>query len=225
MMRTSRTDHRPASGFTLLELLLVLAILVVATAIAVPAVVGPMEGQRLMKAADQVRSAFNRARVAAMRTGQVQFFRFQPNTNLYAIEALNDGEGYLEASADIAFSQSPMMAGPQGGLAPSEVLADEGAIDPLTGAAKPLELPENMIFVQSSNLNDLRSARILEQMQTSGDITLSPPILFYPDGTSTTSQVILSNQEEIFVIVRLRGLTGLATVTDLLTREELPQTQ
>lgn len=215
------STRRQSAGFTLLELLLVLAILVVATSIAVPMVVGPMEGQRLMKAADQVRSAFNRARVAAMRTGQVQFFRFQPNTNLYAIEALNDGEGYMEASAEIAMSQAP----PQAGLAASDAHVEEGGVDQMTGVAKPLELPENMVFVQSANLRDLRSARILEQMQAGGDITLSPPILFYPDGTSTTSQLILGNQQQLFIVVRLRGLTGLATVTDLLSREELPLTQ
>ena len=207
--------------------MLVLAILVIAGAIAAPVVMGPLEGQRLRKAADQVRASFNRARVAAMRTGQVHFFRFQPNTGSYAIEALNDGEGFLEASAETAMAlnmnANASVGGMQGGLVSSNTEVGGPSVDRNTGLAKPQELPENMMFIRGANLGDLKSARLLEQMQSTGDTTLSQPILFYPDGASSTSQLIIANQQEQFVVIRLRGLTGLATVSELLTPEELPE--
>ena len=34
------------------------------------------------------------------------------------------------------------------------------------------------------------------------------PILFYPDGTSSDAFVILSGEQELRLVVRLRGLTG-----------------
>ena len=48
------------------------------------------------------------------------------------------------------------------------------------------------------------------------------PILFYPDGTSATARIVLGNSRNHFVVVELRGLTGIARSSDLLTAEELP---
>ncbi|MCA9175553.1 MAG: prepilin-type N-terminal cleavage/methylation domain-containing protein [Planctomycetales bacterium] len=212
-------------GFTLMELLLVLAILVVAGAVTIPVAIGPLEGQRLLKAGDQVRAAFNRARVAAMRTGQIHFFRFQPNSNQYAIEALADGESMVEASAEVMmqFNGAGGAGGLSGGLVAPGAGGGVGSVDPLTGQPQALTLPENTMFVSVSNLAELKSARVLERMQTMGDITLSEPILFYPDGTSSTTQLVLANPQEQFVVIRLRGLTGLAQLSGLLTSEEVPQ--
>ena len=66
---------RPA--FTLVEVMLVLALLVVIGALIWPAVKGPFEGQRLRKAGDQVRAEWTRARTRAMKSGRTQVFQFQ----------------------------------------------------------------------------------------------------------------------------------------------------
>jgi prepilin-type N-terminal cleavage/methylation domain-containing protein len=70
-------------GFTLFELLLVLAVLVILAGLAWPAFKTPFENQRLLKAGDLLRAAFGRARIQAMDRGVVQMFRYEPATGRY----------------------------------------------------------------------------------------------------------------------------------------------
>lgn len=64
-------------GFTLMEVLLVLALMAVIAAMAWPALRNPFASHRLHAAADQVRSEWFQARVEAMRSGHVYAFRYQ----------------------------------------------------------------------------------------------------------------------------------------------------
>jgi len=64
MHRRSPTTDRKAT--TLIEVLLVLALLVMLAAMTWPALDRPMADQRLRKAADRVRTAWVRARIDAM---------------------------------------------------------------------------------------------------------------------------------------------------------------
>jgi type II secretion system protein H len=61
-----------AAGFTLLELLVVLAILALAAAIALPTLTSPSDGVRLRSAAGEIAAALRAARAAAIaRNGEV----------------------------------------------------------------------------------------------------------------------------------------------------------
>jgi general secretion pathway protein H len=61
-----------AAGFTLLELLLVLSILALLTAIAVPLLTSPSDGVRLRSAGEQIAAALRLARAGAIaRNGEV----------------------------------------------------------------------------------------------------------------------------------------------------------
>src|SRR6266496_1137126 len=77
-------DRRHASSssrraFTLLEVMLVMAILVAVAAVAWPQIHRAYESVRLRKAADQVQAGLSHARVEAMSSGVTQVFRFEPN--------------------------------------------------------------------------------------------------------------------------------------------------
>ena len=74
MVKARRKTRR---GFTLIEVLLVLALMAVIAAMAWPALRSPFAGRRLHAAADQVRSEWFQARVEAMRSGHVYAFRYQ----------------------------------------------------------------------------------------------------------------------------------------------------
>ena len=53
----------------------------------------------------------------------------------------------------------------------------------------------------------------------------APPenvVYFYPDGTTSSARVTLANDRSMFVDVRLRGLTGIAVVGDVLTAGASP---
>jgi len=74
-------------GFTLTEVLLVLALLVILATMSWPALDRAFSGTRLRKAADQVRAGFSGARVEAMQSGEVQLFRYAIDSAEYRIES------------------------------------------------------------------------------------------------------------------------------------------
>ncbi len=66
-----------------MELLLVLAVLAIVMAIAMPTYQGMIVSARLQQSAEKLELEMKRARVAAIRTGQAQVFRFQIGGGAY----------------------------------------------------------------------------------------------------------------------------------------------
>ena len=58
---------------------------------------------------------------------------------------------------------------------------------------------------------------------TGGDPTWSAPVLFYPDGSCSNSQLTLNNERGAYVTVSLRGLTGMTMASELLSEGEIAQ--
>ena len=86
-------------------------------------------------------------------------------------------------------------------------------------------LPEGVIFVDGDASADARGISVAEALSGSGgsDGQWGAPVLFYPDGSATDAYVIVSNDQQQAVRIDLRGLTGLATVGDIVSLEELLQ--
>jgi hypothetical protein len=192
-------------------MMLVLAILVAASAIAYPALHGPMSDQRLRKAADLVLAQWSKARLTAMRTGQMQVFRYELGTEFYQVQPRFDGTFALEASADAAqlMSPSPLMQ--------SSTLDGR---DSLLGVAGQ-RLPSGATFFAGTTEMDARMMQLQSEdpnLLLSG--SMAQPIIFYPDGTTTQARLVLTN-DRFFVELRLRGLTGLGRASGLLSVEEI----
>ncbi len=206
-----RSAHaRPRTGLSLLEMMLVLAVLVAAAAVALPALHGPMSDQRLRKAADLVLAQWSRARLEAMKSGQMQVFRYEIGTEYYQVQPRFDGSFLLEGSADAQRLMTPDMLqnpGPDGR-------------DSLLGVAGQ-RLPSGATFFAGRTDTD---ARMMQLQSEDPNVILSgtaaQPIVFYPDGTATQAVLVLTN-ERFFVQLRLRGLTGLGRASGLLTVEEI----
>jgi prepilin-type N-terminal cleavage/methylation domain-containing protein len=190
-------------GLTLLELLLVLALIVIVFALAIPSLTSALGSQRLKKAADLVRSSLSRARVEAMRSGQIQAFRFQVGGNRYATVTWH-AEGYVTTDEDAEFAEGP--------TAPSGLAFDRQNTD---------ELPEGVTFLVEAQVIDARAVAFAEEdSATAGltgdlDTTWSTPILFYPDGTASDARVFLASDRGWAVPIDLRGLTGIARVGEM----------
>ena len=90
-MTTSRTKIRPSpqAAFSLLELLLVLALAVVLAALAAPAFEGALSRTRLDSAAERLASAWGEARLEAIRTGEPVAFRCELGTPTYRVGTLS----------------------------------------------------------------------------------------------------------------------------------------
>jgi type II secretory pathway pseudopilin PulG len=197
-------------GLSLLEMMLVLAVLVAAAAIALPALQGPMSDQRLRKAADLVLAQWSRARLEAMKTGQMQVFRYEIGTEYYQVQPRFDGSFLLEGSADADRLMAPDMLQNPG---------QDGRDSPLGVAGQ--RLPSGATFFTGRTDTD---ARMMQLQSEDPNIILSgtaaQPIVFYPDGTATQAVLVLTN-ERFFVQLRLRGLTGSGRASGLLTLEEI----
>ena len=84
------------------------------------------------------------------------------------------------------------------------------------------ELSENVMFVGSETELDDRSAYLsLTTPSEDADVVWSDPIFFYPDGTSSTARILIRNSRARYLMVSVRGLTGVVHVSDLLTVEEI----
>jgi len=190
-------------GFTLIEILLVLAILVVLAAAAVPTLRGVLREAELRSAADAVRTEWTRAHVAAMKSGRIQVFRYELGGRKYTIQPWIAGDDALEGNESAAT-----------GFA---MPADE---DTVVGDG--YELPEGTLFAEGSAQQESRS---LSVEQAAADATQfesewSPPVLFYPDGSTSDAYVVVGNEHNAGIRVDLRGMTGAAKVSDLMSLGE-----
>jgi Tfp pilus assembly protein FimT len=178
------------TGFTLMELLLVVSIIFMVGALATPTVLQTFARQTLDKGADKVRVAMGQARVRAIR-----------DADIYAVFILEGGAWY-----DVApFSQAKAV----GALASQrQRFADLRHQNDLDEDL----LPRGISFAANVVAVDDRAAEALKAGDSESTIR---PILFYPDGTSQDAKVVLQNEKGHFVEVQLRGMTGLSSVVRL----------
>lgn len=196
-------------ALSLLEMMLVLAVLVAVGAMVLPALHGPLEDQRLLKSADLIRAQWTRARVTAMKNGRMYVFRYVTATDEYAIEPWSGEVDATEASQEaLTLDTQPLRMGPET-VERRHLLGVAGQ-----------RLPDGVQFFLGETQTDTRlDQAAAESAVPTGDNAV-PPIVFYPDGSTSDARLVLTN-ERLFVEITLRGLTGMVRVSELLTSEEL----
>ena len=204
----------PRRGFTLLELLLVLSILAVLAGLAIPTFDSMVSSRRILQAVEKLQNELLEARVEAMKTGQAQVFRATIHGNSYSITPWLSGDEDRDASAGATVMTAGGVVDTErteaGGVAASSVESD---------SVKTLDT--DVMFLSIDTLVDSRNAL---EIQKSGEIapmpgtpsmsasgSLSSPLLLYPDGTSTTAQIILADIYGRRMAIQLRGVTGRST--------------
>lgn len=201
-------------AFTLLEILLVLAILVVIAAVSTPAIARFARTQELRSSGDVIRGEWARARVKAMKSGRVHVFVYESEGNKYSVDYWVADDDLLEAGDDAALQK------PDGFTTSNTDPADSQNIDPMFAE----ELPSGIRFVLGESVETSRSAAVEADLEANKDsdkeVTWSTPILFYSDGTTSTAEIVLANKEGRAVRVSLRGLTGVAQVSEVFNMPE-----
>ncbi len=189
---------RRARGYTLMEMLLVLALLVVIAALSAPALRGVMQRATLTAAGDTVRVEFARAHVKAMKTGRIQVFRFEQGGRRYRVQPFVAGDDELETNLpdSTATEGLALEVNTSGGTA-----ADVG---------EEKELPEGTTFAAGDAAEESRGLAVTDAVAGEGE--WSRPILFYPDGSSSDAFIVLADELERGLRIDLSGLTGTAKV-------------
>lgn len=191
-----RVLHR---GLTLVEIILVLALLVVISAISVPLLEGSFSRAALHSGGDLLRGAWAKARLAAMQSGQTHVFRFEPGGSRFQIVALG------------------ALGMPEGNeLQPVDPNAEPVATEFVRLSQN--RLPDGIVF---SRADVSSSAQLMATLPTAAEGPWSQPILFHPDGTTSDATVLLVNSRQTTIRVTLRGLTGVSHTADV-DSETLP---
>lgn len=181
---------RARQAFTLFEVLLVLILLVIIGSLVMPLFESGFASVRLRRATDQLLAAWAECRIRAIETGQIQQFRYQPTTGTYRSEAW-----YPE---DVAPALAEPIEPPDDLALPVEVVFVEGDV----AAFDPAEGPR------------------VTSMELASDGAWSSPILFFPDGSTSSATVLLRNERQVFQRATLRALTGVGRASELLSEEE-----
>jgi prepilin-type N-terminal cleavage/methylation domain-containing protein len=213
------------SAFTLLELMLVLALIVAISALAMPSFRGAMTTWRLRSAADQIRAAWNRTRSDAIRDGEVYVFRFLPRSGHYIAAPWPDG-GELPVAIDLG---AVATNGRGEGELTRDRLSDASSSSPPPprqsqqqqefATNKAAELPDDVMFLGLAFATQA-SADEAVPIQDAGQAAVpsdgwSAPILFFPDGTTSAVRLYLQNDREQLIDVTLRAMTGTSRVGEI----------
>lgn len=187
-MRTFR------SAFTLMEMVLVLAIMGIIFAVSFPSITNYYRGIRARAGVDTVRTAWMMARLRAMEEGRAYRFAILPG----------------ESAFRVAPDDSRFWAG---GEAPA---AEEGQAPPLVMANN---LPSGVVFTSAEEgvspydlLTGKEETQATSAMEVSADQFVTV-VVFLPDGTADQDVSIIFRQAGgPPLLLNLRGLTCTTTV-------------
>lgn len=201
-------------GFTLLELVLALAVILAISAVALPNLFDVMAQRQLVRGGDSLRVALVEARLEAMRTGRTQIFRGSIGGRQYLIQPFQSASDVSEA-ADMFGQGTSVMFGSGAAALPtlpppeSAPNVDENASSGvLVTSLQENMLPDEVLFEDVQVQATARSSTIQQQAGITAGDGWSAPILFYPDGTASSAIVTIAREGQGRVYIKLRGLTG-----------------
>jgi prepilin-type N-terminal cleavage/methylation domain-containing protein len=201
-MRYSSNIRRRHSrqGFSLLELLIVIAVLLSVSAMAIPPMMDRLQSGRVQDAAESVREVLANARRYAIDGGVDYHFRYEIN-----------GRAYVAIPAE----PSPVLANSYSGdEEDTRIIVEAGELDEtlVLRSMSGDEAAAESLEVES--FTDLPNAGELAQK------TWSAPILFRFDGTAEDRQFRVMDEGTRTAEITVRGLTGSVRVSQVFPMEQ-----
>lgn len=228
VLRGRLRDRSDRRAFTLLELLLVMAVFAAVAAVAMPAVGVLLADRRLDRAADQLQAELSGLRARAIREGQVLALQTAAGETRILVEpVLHAGDATESASG--GGLPSALLSGAEQATAAGNGAAGT-SLPGQSIARRVIQLPEAVTVVSvatspvggSGSLErasmlvrtDLSAGPIAGGMAAGevGETLLTgnpqPTVYFYPHGATSNAAIVLSHPEAGRAVVTLRGLTG-----------------
>jgi prepilin-type N-terminal cleavage/methylation domain-containing protein len=200
-MGTLRPQHRRPRGYTLLEVLLALAILGLVAGVALPSALRMYADGQLTDAGEAVRHQLSLARSRAIETGERFQFRYEPDGRHGVV---------VPWEADLANDPERTSGGAQAAVLVSSVTLAEGLR---------FVSVENAPATGGSTLNEQLFAGLPNATELAG-VAWSTPILFAGDGSAIDAAWMVVDGRGQGLRVEVRGLTGVATVSTIQPYEE-----
>ncbi|HET6425142.1 MAG TPA: prepilin-type N-terminal cleavage/methylation domain-containing protein [Planctomycetaceae bacterium] len=197
-MRQHTHPLRTRSAYTLLELLLALAVISVLAGVTVPSALRMFADSKLSDAAEKVRNLVGQARLNAVNTGEQYQFRFE-----------KDGRKCVLIPVEI-----PLVAAEQTASMTPATVPPPNVLG---------ELPEGMRFellaVDTGSATDATGPPLapelfqgLPKAQDLVSLPWSAPIVFSADGSANDANWLVVDQRKQSIRIDVRGLTGAATI-------------
>ena len=231
------------AGFTLVEVLVVLVILVLIAALGIPAMRGMLARQELKSSANQLRGEWLTIRAKAMEEGQIFCMRGKIGGSKIVISRVLDAHFTAGLSSRQTSSRfdaaNELDAFEKGGFTGDVydfILKDPDSATADGSNTIVIELPRTVVVADVIVVVEERALFYLgqtapgetvveeyfenEAMMT-GDIRVgetsgwSSPIFFYPDGSTSTAAMLLRNESGRCIEIRLRGLTGATMAAEI----------
>lgn len=207
-------ERRPGrTGFTLTELLIVMAVLVLLVSVSLPAVRRPLRKSELREAARELSATLGRTRLEAIESGTILQFRYRPGTGQFVVapasSAIDDQPAAIE--------QPELESEDSTTLVEQSVARD----DPAESKINRQELPEGIRFADPAESLEPVDGDFGMPVGTASVPVLSEEpawssaVIFYPNGKATSATFRLRGQEDYYVDISLRGLTGAATIGEI----------
>ncbi len=197
MRRQPRTPPQSRPAYTLLELLLALAVVAVLAGVTIPSALRMYADSQLSNAAELVRDVVGQTRLNAVHTGEQFQFRYE-----------KDGRRFVQLPVEVP--------------APVDQTATPSQIPPRPPSVLG-ELPKGMKFetayVSASSTADTSGLPLspelfqgLPKAQELVSLAWSEPVLFAGDGSSNDASWLVVDQRKQSIKVDVRGLTGAASI-------------
>lgn len=189
-----------AKGFTLLEMLIVLIILLVLASITMPMLQSAILARQLEKSVENVRDQLTKTRLRAIDSGRIYAFYYEPEGTNYLVIPYEPDELESLSSSNQTAAASGTVYGAQhaGALAEGQRFLQQ--LD--EGRSEVARLPKEW-------LSSLENGFELAQKN------FASPILFYPDGSATEAQLEIVDDKKQKIRLNLRELTGAVTVSNI----------
>jgi prepilin-type N-terminal cleavage/methylation domain-containing protein len=202
---------RHSFGYTLLELLLVVAIVVIVASAVAPSVVSRMAEYRLKQAAETARFALSATRIHSIDTCSTYQFRFEPGGRRYLAVATDGDVASMTGQNAGRFGGGTGRSAVEFGHLPED-LAFQIVLPSVPGSSP-------ATAVTAGSTDGAWSAGVA-RTQNAADFTSaawSPPIVFRPDGTATDAALKIVDRRGDGFQLTVRELTGEVFVARLTT--------
>lgn len=194
----------------MLELLLVMSLLAIMASITLPQIAWLLGDQRIVRGGNLLREELMRARLDAMRSGRIYVLEAEVESSNIRVRpyfSLTDSVNAIDQTG----SQSALLNGAE------QAQVATAVVDPtqVEESERVIELPESVSVANVAVVSSIRASEIEQATLENQSEGYGQPILFYPDGTTSTAAVVLTHPVHGRLTVKLRGITGDVTLTDL----------